>query len=118
MYHLDISIIIFFNTEESFRECSNYHLNQVVILISVTFTLTVIVKHYKPNLCRCGRLLFFRQFFLSHHHSTITPPCPHPPSPHHHPPSPHFATITPNQSIQIQERDNNLLTLQRQGCRG
>ena len=26
--------------------------------------------------------------------------------------------ITPNQSIQIQERDNNLLTLQRQGCRG
>ena len=28
------------------------------------------------------------------------------------------ATITPNQSIQIQERDNNLLTFQRQGCRG
>ena len=54
-----ISTIIFFNTEESFRECSNYHLNQVVILISVTFTLTVIVKHYKPNLCRCGSLLFF-----------------------------------------------------------
>ena len=30
---------------------------QVVILISVTFTVTVIVKHYKPNLCRCSSFI-------------------------------------------------------------
>ena len=73
-FHCIISIIFFFNTEESLRECSNYQLNQVVILISVTFTLTVIVKHYKPNLCRWGRVLFFLTIYTF-------PPCPQPPSP-------------------------------------